>query len=528
MNLRSYARLTFDTKQNGSVVLSSPNADIFSVTTRKDLAATMGNFTIILGPRIAKQLLAQKGTILVSDIIQTFDLVQIEFKTEAGYKTEMMGVVSRAAVSLVIDKKTGRPTRGIKIDGFDFGKLLQSFKLYFNPFYVPTPSSSPQQNLQVLGGAFFFGNTNIFNNNNPAEFISNFLAYCFTHNASITGGPIYPLQLGASKRSIQKYVDFVTGVSTPFKQHTMTDPTILTSLQSGAEVTVGDIVKAYSDPPFHETFVDLRRTPGSENTHKLKPLPSDELTTPDTVNTKTPSYQQPYVFNMRVSPFSSADYAELNQHFFTTSDVVQQDTATSEDNIFNYYEVLCERENFVMGTTQIGALMANTLRRVPIFDKQSIDTFGFRRFPQNATKYVEFVQNTDIQNLNILKKQAFLARLLLEWYAYGENFETGTISLKGRVGIDEGGITMGSRLIERTPSGNRTGKEFYIESVVQEWAFGDTLQTTVAVTRGHVPVDSYYSNGVLLPGRFNQVTALEESLNLKGPGNDIYFEDISA
>jgi hypothetical protein len=530
-NIRSYVRLTFKTKTSGNLILDSTvNNSILAVSTHKDISSPMGSFTIILNPRIAKQLATEKGTLLISDIIEPFDLVQIEFKTDqTGYKTEMIGLCSRPTVVLNIDAK-GVPQRAIKIDGFDLGKAIQSFKLYFNPYVLDSKGAS-------FGGNMYFGtDTSIFANKNPAEFIQKFLYVAF--NNISPNGPFYPLNLGpvGQGTSLQQYVDFTGGISTVFQNHGMIDPFILLGLGAGNEISVYDIIKAYSDPPFHEVFIDLRRDdvvnsyggvlPASQ-THNINPLPSSALQGPDFVPTSNYNQvnQQPYVLYMRTTPFSQNDWNNLRTHLFLTSDVHHQDTAVSEDNIFNYYEVLCERENILIGQIQTSALNAVSGQKVPIFDTTSIQQFGFRRFPNNSTKYVDFITVNDKNNLTIIQKQAALARQLFRWFSYGELFESGTIVVKGRVGVDKNGITMGSRLVEVEPNGNPTGKEYYIEGVMQEWVFGQPMRTTMAVTRGHFP-NNMIVNGLQIPGRFPQVAALEKSLGLDQATNGTFFENI--
>lgn len=553
-NLRSYANLIFKTKSAGFFSMNSvANQDILSVTTHKDISSPMGNFTILLSPRVAKNLGLSRGTVYISDILKPFDLVQMQFKTNSNYKTEMIGLISRATVTLTINPADGKPIRALRIDGFDFGKVLQAFKMFFNPF-VKTPSG------QEFAGIFYFGKDHeIFNNPGstsatPAQFISNFLTYCF--NKVTPDGPFYPLTWPGGT-SLINYVDFVSGIDTVFRDYTMSDPFILLGLGAGVETSVYDIVKAYSDPPFHEVFMDLRRAENqsdpksiqqAESTHTINPKSSltygpyqnqDNFSNENILN----SQQQPYVFNMRTTPFSQTNWSSVSQHRFLQTDLMHQDTAESEDNIFNYYVVVCERENFVQGNIQVAQLAWETggnngTPKIPIFDNKkltfntgvqyppSMDTYGIRRFPISTTKYVEFIKSTDHQNNEIIKKQASLARELFRWFSFGELFESGTITLKGRVGIGFDGATIGSRLVEIDPTQKPTGKEYYIEGVLQEWNIGQPFKTTLSVSRGHFPNRTFIKDGVQYPGRFTLVQAQEINLGIDQQNNSTLFEDI--
>jgi len=544
-NLRSYPNLIFKTKQAGVFDINSfANQDVLSVTTHKDISSPMGNFTILLSPRVAKNLGVSRGTVYISDVLNPFDLVQIQFKTTGNYKTEMIGVISRATVTLTINPQDGKPVRALRIDGFDLGKMAQAFKLYFNPWIN---QSSGQQ----YGGNFYFGKDHeIFNNPgltaaSPTQFITNFLNLVF--NKIIPGGPVYPLTFPGGIK-IYNLIDFISGIGDDFLKynlvHTMTDPFILLNLGVDKETSIYDIVKAYSDPPFHETFFDLRRATNqsnpqdiamAESTHTLNVLPSS---TYSPTNPNGLAQQQPYVFTMRTTPFSQVNWNALNQCQFIQSDIMHQDTAQSEDNIFNYYIVYCERENFVQGSVQAAQLNKDSNGRIPIIDNKplpitngltypnSMDTYGIRRYPFTTTKYVEFIYATDHQNSTIIQKQSALARELFRWFSFGELFESGTITLKGRVGIGYDGATMGSRLVEYSTNGSKTGKEYYIEGVMQEWVLGQPLKTTLSVTRGHFPTQAFTIGGVSYPGRFYLVQQQEANLALDQIKNGQFFENI--
>jgi hypothetical protein len=535
-NLRSYAKLTFLTRNSGSLLLNSASANncILAVNTCKEISNPNGTFTIVLSPRIAKQLAIERGTAVISDVIRPYDLVQIEFKTgdanQPDYKVEMIGIVSRAFIELAVGGN-GAPQRVIKIVGFDMGFALKNFKIFFNPYVGGDTLGTGQQ----YGPDIYWGtNTSVFDNMNPIQFVQKFLNIAFSSVGP--GQPFYPLKF-PNGLNFQSYMDFVTGISTAFANNTMSDPYILTNIGLDKEVSVYDIVKSYSDIPFHEVFMDLRR-PGTdatgytwtveeaEKTHQFNPpLPST-----------TTNNQQPYVFNMRTAPFSPQNWAALNTHYFYTSDVLNENLGTSEDNIYNYYEVLCERQSIIMGDDQksflSGTANVGGVSRFPIIDTDSIENYGFKKFPFTTTKYVEFVTSTNVtteQSVNpqvVLKQTMTLNRQLFRWYAFGEDFESGVVVLKGRVGVGPNGITMGSRLLERNPNGTFTGKQFYIESVMQDFAVGNSLKTTVALTRGHYPFNWVDSQGNTQLGRFDKVINLEKELSIDQASAESFFNPI--
>jgi hypothetical protein len=247
---------------------------------------------------------------------------------------------------------------------------------------------------------------------------------------------------------------------------------------------------------------------------------------------------------MRTTPFSEGTngWDGLNAHYFLSTDVINQSVAFSEQNVYNYFDVLCERQSFTLGELQLAYVsedgkstdsLGNVISRFPIQDQSSIDRFGIKRFPYHTTKYVEFVNSSNTlfgpsgraeTNFLPLKQIRTLARQLFRWFSFGELFETGIISLKGRVGVGKNGITMGSRLVEVSPNGKPTGKQYYIESVLQEFSLGSPLKTTVSVTRGHFPHDwvgnSPNSRG---KGRFTLVREKEIELNLEQTRNSEFF-----
>jgi len=541
-NLKSYARLTFKTRAGNHLVIDDSNDCILAVKTCKEISNPNGTFSIILSPRIAKQLAIERGSLALSDIVVPYDLVQIEFKVnDKGYKTEMIGLISRASVTLHIGS-SGVPQRAIKIDGFDMGMALKNFKIFFSPFVIGT-------RLNEYGGKIIFGTDNhLFEGKNPAEFIQAFVTLAVGKFGQPGSDQFsYPLTF-PNGLQIPNYMDFKSGISTSFKTNIILDPFILTNIQPNVEVSVYDILKFYSDIPYHEIFMDLRRPgPGlsveqAEKTHTIQPINDGNG------SSSTPN-NQPYVFTMRTSPFSQGkqSWDGLSSHDFLTSDIITRDVATSEENIYNYYDLICERQSFALGDLQMAyvsehgkskdATTGETITRFPIQDHDSIKKYGIKRFPFHTTKYVEFVSSANTVKTRLTKYNDYLlpitqirtlTRQLLRWFAFGEDFESGTISFKGRVGVGPDGITMGSRLIEKNPSGHPTGKQYYIESVLQEFTLGEPLKTTAAVTRGHYPDDWTDSVGATHLGRFSLVKQLEEQLHLDQETNSQFFNAVDA
>jgi hypothetical protein len=580
-NLRSYARLTFKTEHGTFNVQSSGNkpegtdavnATILKVTTAKNLSNSSGSFSINLSPRIPKAQYANLGTTYLPDLIKPYNLVQIEFKTdEKGYKTEMVGFVTRASVKLSIDAK-GAPTRIFNIEGFDLTRAFQNYIMYFNPFIT---AKSPINFNGILYSASKEGEK-IFRNQNAAGFIKTFLGLVFSNllgnpNQS-QRAPYYgfyfnptfkdesdPVTIKVDKGiRLDSLIDFNSGISTVFSDIKMTDPYIILEMCSGEMRSIWDIAKSYSDVPFHEVFMDLRRPrvpyqnpePGkppkylsemeAENTHNINDIMNSSVYNP----TLTNNLKQPYVFYMRTSPFSYDSWSNLTYHYFSTADILMSDVSTSEENIYNYYELLCERENVFNSDTQLSLITASSYEdkskfpRLPIFDYQSILRYGLRKFPASVTKYVDFVtrQNGDKTTAldspeSAIKGQCTLMRELFRWFSFGEDFECGTLVLKGRVGVGALGASMGSRLIELNvnskSTGAPTGKEYYIEGVSQNFEIGSPMTTTLAVSRGHFPFDYQdKSSGKMIKGRFNKLKQRESELKIQQKGNEKLFFDV--
>ncbi len=514
-NIRSNVRLKFFCKDSKSVLeLSDTSGMVLSVVTHKELSNTAGMFSIVLSPRVGKSLISEKGQFELADLIKPFDLVQIEFKTDGDYKHEMLGVVSRPASSLTI-RSNGVPTRATRIDGFDLRRVFMDMKLYFNPYIVDREGKG------FPGAAYWNAALDAFKGNKgstPAEFIKTLIQLALKDD--VRGrGIFYPLGFGPLEAlKVDKLVDTQHGISTEFNDYKLFDPFFLIGIGPTQEVSIWDLLKQYSDPPFHECFIDYRRDITNEKDSDISGVLGGSNTNifgdvlpPDQVVNK-----QPCVFYMRTTPFSKAAWTNCPnkktgflKHSFLMSDVIQQDTAPSVDNVFNYFQVLCERENVLIGDIQVTALVGASDFRIPIIDVPSIQQFGLRIFPNTTTKYVEFVakdrdaldkmtpkekkDGTRPINTNILDKQIHLTLKLFEWFSFGELFESGTITLKGRVGIEEGGATIGSKLVELNPQGTPTGKEYYIEGVMQKWEFGKPMETSLAVTRGHFPYTKDYT-----------------------------------
>lgn len=607
-DLRSYPRLTFKTDNNTFQVVNAQNpgskddwaltpkksipgqsgiatATILSVSTSKSLSNSSGVFTIDLSPRIIKSQNINLGTTYLPNIIKPFTLVQIDFKTDdSGYHTEMIGFVTRASIKTAI-QEDGSPSRVFHIEGCDLTRALQSYMMYFNPYIY----QAGQFNFNGLTYSQSNEGRKIFGPRNPQEFVLEFLNIALNGVSGTGAGQAQPYfgfyfnpvfrgfknpaqQFVQSGIRLDSLIDFKSAISTEFVNMRMTDPFIILEMASESSKSLWDIMKSYSDPPFHEAFIDLRRPissniPGpsgapnlyepaiqsAERSHNLANIKSTNLNSVNSTSQSNPqtldtSSQQPYMYYMRTSPFSSKNWYNLNVHYFSTADILFSDISSSEENIFNYYEVKCERENVMPDKYQLLALTNNdsfinynfpgtSIPRVPIFDYQSILTYGLRKFPSAVTKYVDFISGntsgtSSIDNLDTAKiAQCTLIRELFRWFSFGEDFESGTITLKGRSGIGAWGMTIGSRLVELHPgrgSVTPTGKEYYIEGVSQVFELGKPLMTTINVTRGHYPSD--YTDkltGTRVIGRFNKIRQLEKFMKLdktSDPNQKLFFD----
>jgi hypothetical protein len=567
-NLRSYARLRFFTREETIVLDSEVNNDILSITTQKSIGNSSDGFSISLSPRIIKSQNSALGTYFLSDLIKPYDLVEISFKTgEEGYKVEMIGVVARASGSLNVTEK-GTPVRSLDIMGYGIIRILQSCKLFFNPYGLYTE----EEKFNGIGGAPYFNSEKgkaLLESKNVSEFIKALVAATFTDSFNgINNSPFFGVVFGyrgLEKRTgdttvnntqglkLNNILDMQGGITTLFTENKINNPGFLTNIEAGTPKSIWELLMTYTDPPFHECFIDLRRK-GTyyypDNDGSLgpanKPKPVEYF---DPVRAEASSLVgndigfPPLVLYVRTLPFSPDTWDNLNYHVFSTSDVISQETSTSEENIFNYYITMCSLDSTVLGNPQMVAIAAesndNTLRRsrVPIYDTESILKYGLRAFPMQLTKFVSFIYSSpegvhragNPTSIDVTKPCCTLTRQLLRWFAYGEEFETGTISLKGRVGGGPSGISLGSRLVEALPSGALTGKEFYIEGVTQHWKLGLPLRTSAIVTRGHFPNDYIDKvTGDRKEGRFSRVNKLCDTLRIsqKIEGNDKLFSKI--
>lgn len=607
-DLRSYAKLTFKTDNNTFQIVNAQNpgskadwaltpkksipgqsgiasATILGVSTAKNLSNSSGVFSIDLSPRIIKSQNINLGTTYLPAIIKPFTLVQIDFKVDdSGYHTEMIGFVTRATVKTTI-QDDGTPARVFHIEGCDMTRAMQTYMMYFNPYVY----QAGQYNLNGLLYSQSKEGRKIFGPRNPRDFVLEFLNIALNGVSGTGAGQAQPYfgfyfnpvfrgfanpaqQYVQSGIRVDSLIDFKSAISTEFVNMQMTDPFIILEMAAGGQKSLWDIMKSYSDPPFHEAFIDLRRptssnVPGpngapnlydpavqsAERSHNLANIKSTNLNSVNSTSQSNPqtldtSSQQPYMYYMRTSPFSSKNWYNLNVHYFSTADILASDVSTSEENIFNYYEVICERENVMPDKYQLWALSSKdsninysfpgtSIPRIPIFDYQSILTYGLRKFPSAVTKYVDFVNNNSLSNQpsvgdtnKSIVAQATLIRELFRWFSFGEDFESGTITLKGRIGIGPWGMTMGSRLVELHPgrgSVQPTGKEYYIESVAQAFELGKPLITTMGVTRGHYPAD--YTDkltGSRMIGRFNKVRQMERFMKLdqnSDPNQQLFY-----
>jgi hypothetical protein len=577
-NQRSHARLRFFTREETIVTDSETDNAILGVTTQKKLGDNTHSFVITLSPRIAKSQIIGLNTSYISGIIKPYDLVEISFKTgDEDYKVEMIGFVSSASISLEVDTQSGVPSRVFTVQGFGMARFLFNCKLFFNPYAL---YSNEEAFNGIGGGVYFFTEKakHILNSKNVSEFIKNFLGLAFTNSFDgVNNSPFFSMIFGprglvtrkpgttvkeTQGLKIHNIVDMQGGITTQFTENKIMNPYFLTELSAGPVRSIWDIIFTYADPPFHECFIDLRKPqeyfyPTEDYGRVLSPteghgpLEHSESSSGEFIEQslgretkfvnnvleveKTHSLGAepafpPLVLYVRTTPFSPDTWNKLSYHVFNTSDIINSQLSTSEENIHNYYNLMCAHDSPFMGNMQLAALAASTMDsvlhrgRCPIYDTESILKYGIRPFPADTTKFVTFIypniNGTHLEakpnSIDVIKPLATLCRQLLRWHAYGEDFEAGTIVLKGRVGIGPTGASIGSRLIECTPEGSRTGKEFYIEGVTQNWTIGAPLVTQLTVTRGHFPYNYVDETDPqkIQDGRFKRVDNLCSQLRL--------------
>jgi len=550
-NTRSYARVRIFTKTTTVLLDSEINSDLMAVTTKKDISGSGQSFSIVVSPRFLKQLAdGPQATPTIHNLIQPYDLVEISLKVdETGYKVEMIGFVSRATVTLKVGDG-GVPQRNLTIMGFGMDRALQMSKVFFNPYAF-------NESMRGAGGIYYYTTPEaqkIFQSRNVVDFAKALVNMAFDNSLNKSNqSPFFGITFGNSNDNsgltdsnqvqglkMQNLVDFQGGMSTVFNTNTINNTNFLTEMYAGPERNLWDLLMMYTDPPFHECFIDLRRngtydyadtkysssTTVSKETQYNADVTHHPLTFDIDGAEKTHAVGKngnqanvsPLVLYVRTTPFSPDTWGNLNQHTFSTADVIETELASSDENVFNYFITLPTFDSVISGIGAMPIIASCTwddslnLPKVPIYDRDSIAKFGLRRFPAEQTKFVDFISK-DITGqfyqtglpttMTIAKPCATLARQLLRWYSFGEDFETGFISLKGRVGIGPNGATIGSRLVEYGPSGSPTGKEYYIEGITQNWQVGTPLSTSLTVTRGHYPAN-----------RFPKVTDLCKKLNL--------------
>jgi len=420
------------------------NPSLVSVSTTKEMGSASGKWQALIKPSAVNDNIFNR---ILDD-----DWVDISFIRHGRKWHTMRGLIDDVRKTTAVTG-TGATTTAYQLTGRDFGKIFETTPIWFSIFSDDAISGGVSYKV-------FGGQTNI--QGSPGQTVRGFLDG-FLIELADSGRALWQLP---SSMPGQRAETFVQSIKFDFDKFS-NDPARL-GLNPNflmPQGTVWEMAQEWSDPLFHELFVDtLPKNPQSneytnEDTEftvvfRDRPLPSIEDGPKNKKGKDGPWYSLP-------------------MHLIPSQAVVNMDVGRSGLDRFNAFFVAPQ---IAQEAVKAGAIDLYA----PLWSKDDILRHGLRRF-DITSKYTSL-------NAELLTLSSRLRTRVRDWYCINSYLLNGNISF----GVGLPNIRIGNRLKILSPRGPDFDHTYYVESVSNNWAFGQGLKTSTGVTRGWIGTEDSY------------------------------------
>lgn len=441
---------TFQQNLDLSCVKVKLFADIVSFSYTKNIAQPSGQFEITL--------VASKDYRLICP----GDWIQIWLTTGSGnlsnigdLNKRVIGNIDRVAINDQVNPDGTRSTT-FQISGRDWGKVLESTSIFFNPYTIAAtagyvinklnkPRGSPEVLIKSIMNVFFNNRESI-----PDQGVGKNYWYL----------PSVLLQdLGGGSDSIQ-FIDILDMKDLDVQYPGYKYMPMINGVQQ-----VWPLLKGISNQPIYELFCELT---------------DDEVAKP-----KLYFRTRPYAFrNLKTAKVPIQYFLDLPAVSITDEDIISASVGTCDHERTNLMFVeLNEQPN-------IGQQQVNTYVDLPdtVMDRASIQKNGLR-VTTRSVDYGLVDQNNNVDP-NVYSEYV---TLLSNWHLNNHLLENGSFTIIGNPSVK-----IGKRL-EVKNSRMYNNNNYYIEGYTDSWTFGGMWTQTLQVTRGIKVVDNkeyfIYSTG---------------------------------
>lgn len=440
--------------------LEDPQPALLSLGTHKGMGSPSGKWQATLKPS------GRAGENLFNRILDD-DWVDITFSRHGRRWHTMRGLIDEVRKTTTV-AGTGATTQAFQLTGRDFGKIFEITPIWFSIFTDDAISGGVSYKV-------FGGQTNI--QGDPFATVRGFLEGFLQELAGAGRAiwqfpPTMPNALGGGT-----FVDNLHFVSDEFSN----DPARvgLNPNYLMPQGTVWEMAQEWSDPMFHELFVDT-----------LPPFPevnlANEFEADDILHT--------VVFRDRPFPAvedgpngetgKDGQWYRLPLHIIPRQSIINNDVGRSGLERFNAFFMAPQIAQEVV---KAGAIDLYE----PLWSPDDILRHGLRRFDV-MSKYTS-------ANADLLTLSSRLRTRVRDWYCINPYLLNGTINLA----IGAPNIHIGNRVRIPGTHGPDFDETYYVESVDHNWSFGPGLRTSLGVTRGWIGTEDSYLDALgLLAGNY--------------------------
>jgi hypothetical protein len=428
---------------------SDPDPSLISVSTNKQMGTPSGQWAVTL-----KQ---PKGTDdSIFDMILDDDWIDIVFYRHGKRWHVMRGLVDEVRLARGV-AGAGATTEAFSITGRCFGKIWEQTPIFFNMYANETLAGGISQEV-------FTGTMSILGN--PREVINGYL-FGFLKAIGDVGRAnwLIPETMPGIDGAFSDNVVFAYDQFTNIPPRQAVNPNWL-----NPQGMIWQLAQEWSDPMFLELFTDTLPV-------QWRAITAEETYENDETDMYVILRDRPFptLAAGKDSPWFSLPLFELPIQAATTHDV-----GRGGQERFNAFFVSPQLTQTLMG---MGAVNLVT----PLWNSDDILRHGLRRF-DITSKYKSLPSADDASIATMSESQRILCR---DWYCLN------AYMLSGTLGFGKGmpNLRIGTRLRLKAASEEKD-ETYYVESVSNNWLFGQGIKTSAGVTRGWMGTDDSYLNAL--------------------------------
>lgn len=434
---------------------------LIGATTNKAMGTPSGSFQLTMKPSVTVESLFDQ---LVDD-----DWVDIVVYRHDQPWHVMRGMVDEIRRSKSVDG-SGATSEIFTVTGRDFGKVWETTPVWFSPYANDIVT-------QAVANKVFQARPEILGN--PGEVVWAFMR-SFLEAVADADGPNWEPPKGVpGTESGDTFLDGIMfQVRPPFFQNLPPRKAFNPNFMQ-PQGTLWSLAQQFSDPTFTEFYVDMLPD-GFPFSPKISA--GDALAPKDMVMTVVLRDKPFPVVDPQLTSTLGWEYTwkDIPVLVVPRQQIVTSDLGRSGLERFNAYFVATVLHQELMNANAVNII-------APLIDKKGMQRHGFRRMDVSSNMAPD---ETALEFSGMAESQR---RLMRDWYCLNPYMLNGSINL----GIGRPDIRIGCRV--RVPaSQDRTQKilieeeSYYVEQVSHAWTFGQSVKTSLGVTRGWRGDDDSY------------------------------------